>query len=264
MAINSSALVGKGVAGLLEIGGDLALAVVHVTGRDQLVAGVMECVDRCGRTRAGSPTPCARSRSPGGSHAIHRSARLASPQAYAGSSSIERSSVGAGVGERADRRSVDPGRGDRGDVVAASLRPRPPGGPAAGPGVAAPTTRPQPGDVHVVEQQPVGAGGERLGDLAPARGTRPRSAARAAASRARRTASPTPPAIATWFSLIRIASYEADAVVASAAGGDRRLLERPQPRRRLARVEDRGARCPRPPRRSEPSASRSPRGGRAG
>ena len=41
----------------------------------------------------------------------------------------------------------------------------------------------------------------------PACGTRPRAAARARASRARLTASPTPPASAAWFSLIRIASY---------------------------------------------------------
>ena len=47
---------------------------------------------------------------------------------------------------------------------------------------------------------------ERLIDLVQGRGTRPRSAAPARARRARRTASPTPPASAAWFSLIRIAS----------------------------------------------------------
>ena len=60
--------------------------------------------------------------------------------------------------------------------------------------------------LHVVEQQPVGAGVQRLAhlvevaaldlDLEPGRP----SLARA------RTASPTPPAIAAWLSLIRIAS----------------------------------------------------------
>ena len=66
------------------------------------------------------------------------------------------------------------------------------------------------------------------------------------AARARRTASPTPPASAAWFSLIRIEVEEPDAVVDAAAVGDRALLERAQPRRGLARVEDlRAAAAPR-------------------
>ena len=63
-------------------------------------------------------------------------------------------------------------------------------------------------DRHVVEQDPRRAPpAERLVDLGERRGTRPRAAARARAARAWRTASPTPPASAAWFSLIRIASY---------------------------------------------------------
>ena len=61
---------------------------------------------------------------------------------------------------------------------------------------------------HVVEQQAVGAGLERLARPRRGRGTRPRPAVPALRPRARAaTASPTPPASATWFSLIRIASW---------------------------------------------------------
>ena len=58
------------------------------------------------------------------------------------------------------------------------------------------------------------------------------------AARARRTASPTPPASAEWFSLIRMQSKSPIRWLTPPPCGDRGLLEHPQPRRRLARVED--------------------------
>ena len=67
---------------------------------------------------------------------------------------------------------------------------------------------------------------------------RPPRAARAPSRARARTAAPTPPAIAAWFSLMRIASNSPKRWFTPPARRDRGLLERPQPRRRLARVED--------------------------
>ena len=80
-------------------------------------------------------------------------------------------------------------------------------------------------------------------DLVERRGTRPPAGARGRARAAARTAAPTPPAIAAWFSLIRTMSYSPKRWLRAPAGGDRRLLQRAQPRRRLAGVEDARARA---------------------
>ena len=62
--------------------------------------------------------------------------------------------------------------------------------------------------VHVVQQQPRRAGGERLVDLLELRtSTSSAPASSAAAARTRATACAMPPAAAMWFSLMRIASY---------------------------------------------------------
>ena len=70
----------------------------------------------------------------------------------------------------------------------------------------------------------------------PRRGTRPPAAAPGRRARAS-TASPTPPAAAVVL-LDQDRVEEPDAMVGPAAGGNGRLLELAQPRRRLARVED--------------------------
>ena len=102
------------------------------------------------------------------------------------------------------------------------------------------------GLAHVVERQVVEQDRCRRRPRAPRRprrgsAPRPRSAGPGAACARADTAAATPPASRMWLSLIRIASYEPDAMVRAAAGADRVLLERAQRRRRLARVEDRDA-----------------------
>ena len=117
---------------------------------------------------------------------------------------------------------------------------------------------------HVVEQQARRARGERLVDLGARRGLDLEQQVGPRARAPRATAAAMPPAAATWFSLMRIASKRPKRWFVPAARGDRRLLERPQPRRRLARVEDARARCPRPRGPRAPSPSPRPRGGRGG
>ena len=96
-------------------------------------------------------------------------------------------------------------------------------------------------EVHVVEQQPVGAGAERVGGLVEVAAPRPRSASSGWALRARVDRLGDAAGEGDVVLLDQDRVVEADAVVAPAAGGDRRLLQRPQARRRLAGVEDAGA-----------------------
>ena len=109
---------------------------------------------------------------------------------------------------------------------------------------------------HVVEQEPRRAGGQRLVDLAAVahldleRQVGPRR-------RGPPTAAPTPPASAAWFSLMRITSYRPARWLTPPPSATAALLERAQPRRGLARVED-----PRGPagRRAPPAPPRGQRG----
>ena len=84
------------------------------------------------------------------------------------------------------------------------------------------------------------------------------------AARALRTAAPTPPAIAAWFSLMRIASKSPMRWLVPPPARHGRLLEQAQPRRRLARVEDARAGARDRARRSARSASRRRSGAAAG
>ena len=70
---------------------------------------------------------------------------------------------------------------------------------------------------------------------------RPRPAGRADARARARPPPSTPPASRMWLSLIRIASNSPTRWLVAPPARDRVLLERPQRRRRLARVEDRDA-----------------------
>ena len=72
----------------------------------------------------------------------------------------------------------------------------------------------------------------------PASGTRPRAAARRGRPRAARTAAPTPPAIAAWFSLMRIASKSPVRWFVPPPAATAAFSSRRSPGRRLARVED--------------------------
>ena len=98
------------------------------------------------------------------------------------------------------------------------------------------------GRVHVVEQQPVGPGGERLGDLGRVRhstSTWRRAAPRARPSTARRR----PRASAMWFSLIRIASSSPRRWLRPPPAATAAFSSAAQARGRLAGVEDRRARA---------------------
>ena len=66
------ALVGERAAALGEVGAHRLLAVVDVAGRDELVARVPERRRSWCRSRARSPTPCARARPPRGARGARR------------------------------------------------------------------------------------------------------------------------------------------------------------------------------------------------
>ena len=94
------------------------------------------------------------------------------------------------------------------------------------------------------------------------RGPRPRAGGPATPrGRAARPPPPRPPS-AAWFSLMRITSYSPKRWLSPPPSADRALLERAQPGRRLARVEDSRPPAPSTARRSARSAWRSRTAGR--
>ena len=160
--------------------------------------------------------------------------------------------------ERADGDEVDAGLGDRADGVERDAAGRLELGAAGDERDGAREL----GRRHVVEQDPVGAGVERLAHLRRASRTRPRPAGRSPGRGA--TASAIDAGEPQVVVLDQDAVVEAEAVVRAAAAADRVLLERAQARASSCACRGSSRRCRRPRRRSGASAWRCRRGGRAG
>ena len=162
---------------------------------------------------------------------------------------------GGGVRERTDRHEVYPGLRDRPGPSPGRCRrwPRAPRGRPRGPRSRAAARG------LMLSSSSRGAPAASASSTSARRcGTRPR-AARPAPPRARaRTAAPTPPAIAAWFSLMRIASKSPTRWFVPPPAATAAFSSRRSPGRRLARVEDARAGAARPPRRSARSVVATP------